>query len=311
MNEQRKCTGCKSCQFICPTRAISISEEGNTFVRKININTCINCGRCEKICHINNSILHAPIKAYTAESRCFIYKKHGASGGIASTIYQYGFDNDYKCIGTSFKNNHLVYGVLSATQDIKKTSGSKYVISHVESIYEDIRCLTKEKIIFIGLPCHCAAVKKLVEGTSREILWIDIVCNGVCPESCLWNDIKKYNVNIGDIDDIHFRDKNNQYGITLKNKAGNVIKKIPKEVDEYMQEYEKRKNVYTHCQECDYANYRRIGDITLKDYVWKYGVSNVIINTQKGMDFWKRLKEYLYVNEYSIEKVMREDERIR
>ena len=313
MKEQKKCTGCKGCQFICPTKAISVIEEANTFVRIIDSNKCIECGKCDRICHIGSSILQTPVKAYTAESRCFMYKKHGASGGIASTIYKYGFDNNYKCIGVAFRNGRLSYEVLSSIQDIRRVSGSKYVISHLEDVYSDINRLikSKTKIIFIGLPCHCAAMKKIVGDMNEDIIWIDIVCNGVCSEDELMDDISKYNVNIDEISDMRFREKNNQYGITLRDKSDGLIKKIPKNTDEYMQKYEKRENVYEHCKKCDYSNYMRIGDITLKDYVWKFGVSNVIVNTQRGIDFWKQVEEYLYLRQYPIEKVMQEDERIR
>ena len=173
-----------------------------------------------------------------------MYKKHGASG--ASTIYKYGFDNNYKCIGVAFRNGRLSYEVLSSIQDIRRVSGSKYVISHLEDVYSDINRLikSKTKIIFIGLPCHCAAMKKIVGDMNEDIIWIDIVCNGVCSEDELMDDISKYNVNIDEISDMRFREKNNQYGITLRDKSDGLIKKIPKNTDEYMQKYEKRENVH-------------------------------------------------------------------
>lgn len=312
MEDKKQCTGCMSCQFFCPTKAIEVIEYENTFIRKICEEKCIHCGKCKKMCHVcNSSDLNFAMKAYVAESKSNTYRKHGASGGIASTIYRFGIDNNYKCIGVTYENGYFLYKILTNTDDILKCSGSKYVLSHIEKLYEELDSLIQDdlKIIFIGLPCHCAAMKKIL--TSEKVVWVDLVCNGVCAEKKMWDDLEKNNVNMRDVNDIRFREKNNQYGLTVRDGRGRVVKKIEKNKDVYMQDYEQRKNVYEHCLNCRYAQRMRVGDITLKDYVWKYGISNVLINTEKGNRFWNKFKRNVYAREYAIEKVIQDDERIR
>ncbi len=44
------CTGCASCGIICPTRALSYSDNGNQRTFYYSLYPCINCGACVGIC---------------------------------------------------------------------------------------------------------------------------------------------------------------------------------------------------------------------------------------------------------------------
>lgn len=313
MRLKKECTGCKICKYFCPKGAVSVQENSNRFIRLIDEQKCIDCGICEQVCHLNGKILHESKCAYIAESREFELKKHGASGGIASTFYKFGLENGYECIGTVFEDGRVVYKRLETVNDIKRASGSKYVISNLDDLIKEIQQKSdykNQKILFIGLPCHCAAIQRAFELKKMDVILVDIVCHGVCSEHLLKEELLFNEIDITQIGDIRFREKNNQYGLTIRNKNGEVIKKIKKENSSYMQAYEKYENVFEHCKECKYVQGSRVGDITLKDYVWKYGISNVLINSKKGIDFWEKISEYIYHSTYDIGKVVAEDERL-
>lgn len=311
MRESEICTGCGVCSFLCPVNAIDIKKENNTFQRKIHSECCVKCNKCINACHMNDSMRNNPYKAYIAESKKYRYRKRSASGGIASSIYEYGLNNNYVCVGAFFTEGRVKYDVIQNEEDILKCGGSKYVESHMDNLFGNIVNSTKGRIIFIGLPCHCAAFKKLVKDKNVEYILIDIVCNGVCDETKLAEDLGTHGINIKDIGDIRFREKNNQYGITVRNFDGDLIKKIEKSADSYMQEYERGVNIFTHCKDCVYSHKSRVGDITLKDYVWKYGVSNILVNTVRGEKFISNLEDSIYLTEYSLEKVVQDDKRIQ
>lgn len=313
MKEMIKCTGCQACKNMCPVNAIDIIEENYYFLREVNKEKCINCGLCDKKCHIKTTNYLQPKFAYVAQSKEFKYRKKGASGGIASSIYEYAFDNGYYCVGVVYESTRFVYKILERKEDILRASGSKYVVSHLGKIHEKIIELINndKKIIFIGLPCHVSAMKCMIDDKKNRIIWIDLVCNGVCKEEDLWTDIYKYGFDKTQIGDIRFREKNNQYGITLRDTYWDVIKKISKKEDHYMKMYEKRQNVYKHCEECIYAHNMRVGDLTLKDYVWKNGISNIIVNSEHGSNFIEKIRDYIFLKEYSVEKVISEDERMQ
>ncbi len=44
------CTGCRTCETVCPSTAIKISEDENGFVHKIWHNSCCYCGNCAYFC---------------------------------------------------------------------------------------------------------------------------------------------------------------------------------------------------------------------------------------------------------------------
>ncbi len=45
------CCGCEACAAVCPKGAISIIEDKEGFLYpKIDINSCVKCGRCSNVC---------------------------------------------------------------------------------------------------------------------------------------------------------------------------------------------------------------------------------------------------------------------
>ena len=306
----KTCTGCKSCIWVCPYKAITIEEKENKFYKIIDKKKCVGCGQCRSICHLECVILNEPKEAFVAQSRIYKYRKFGASGGIASTFYKYGIENDFLCVGTMYNEGKVKYSIVDSFDKIKKTSGSRYVISELEHIFPVLNDTDDNKnILFIGLPCHCSAIRRL--NKNKKIIFVDLVCNGVCSEKKLKEEIKKQNINLGEIDDIRFRNKNNQYGITYIDSDGCVISKVYKSENDYMKSYEKKESIFNHCLDCVYAQSNRVGDITIKDYIWKYGVSNVLINTIEGKKFWEHVAKYIFYRRYPIEKVIEEDDRIK
>ena len=54
IKDKRDCSGCSACVASCPTRAISMKadEEGFCYP-SVNIDKCVNCGECDKVCSFN------------------------------------------------------------------------------------------------------------------------------------------------------------------------------------------------------------------------------------------------------------------
>ena len=49
LNEEM-CTACRTCETVCPSSAIQISETENGFIHKVWHNTCCYCGNCAYFC---------------------------------------------------------------------------------------------------------------------------------------------------------------------------------------------------------------------------------------------------------------------
>ena len=75
------------------------------------------------------------------------------------------------------------------------------------------------------------------------------------------------------------------------------------------------------CYACQYTRRERCSDLTIKDFCGetgqgilskqRYGLSNILINTSKGEQLIEELKPYLNILDYSVEKVIAEDARLR
>ena len=52
--QKDKCTACQACFNICPKNAISMIYDNEGFLYpKVNMELCVNCGLCSKVCPIN------------------------------------------------------------------------------------------------------------------------------------------------------------------------------------------------------------------------------------------------------------------
>ena len=157
-------------------------------------------------------------------------------------------------------------------------------------------------------------LNKFLEINYKNLLTVDIVCHGV-PSQKLFKKYKEYieNKYNGRIEEISFRNKEKRgWGLNLKIKLdnGKIIRKFAY-VDPYYKAFVNGDIYRECCYNCKYANSNRVGDITLADY-WGLanvhpefydgkGVSAVIVNTQKGIDTWNKVKDELEYIETSVE----------
>ena len=92
VNDRTKCTGCTACVSICPKKCISMIEDEEGFKYPfVNIEECIHCHRCEKVCPINvvSSDSNQKIEAYTVRAKMEEYLMNGTSGGFIGPIFEY------------------------------------------------------------------------------------------------------------------------------------------------------------------------------------------------------------------------------
>ena len=57
INDKANCTGCGACYSICPKKAITLKEDFSGFkYPTVNVDKCINCNLCEKVCPEINTV---------------------------------------------------------------------------------------------------------------------------------------------------------------------------------------------------------------------------------------------------------------
>ena len=320
------CSGCMACKYICPTGCIEIDTSNRIrFIKMVDHSKCVNCHLCEKVCpHSDDIRAKKSIYGYNAWSNKRSVLRRSSSGGIASMLYEYGVENNIKCVGVSFDERlNLYYVFLDDCRMLRDAAGSKYVFSRMDKVYEGVRSylIKGEQVLFVGLPCHVSALKKYCElkGISQDgLITVDVVCHGIVMPYFFEKHIKKF-VFDNKEKSIRFREKNNQYGISVFSE-GNLIYKRNRYEDEYMMMF--LEGIYSDsCYHCKYACELRVGDFTIKDCSteWEnreknivHNQSSVMINTEVGKRIWDDLmKNKVDGYTYPITSIIKEDSMLR
>lgn len=304
--DKENCTGCGLCQYLCPKQCISFQMDSLGVEYPIIDNTkCISCNICKNICPSLYPLIEQQIDiAAVAWSTNQEVRNQGASGGIAQEIYQWALRNHFCVYGVTFtKEKGANYIKVTNDEDIKSVRNSKYVYSNLKGCFSQVDedWKKQKKILWIGLPCQVAAIKKLAKKRKKEdhLITIELICHGTPPNRYLEEHLdyleKKYQKKIKNIS---FRNPNSQYRFCLYNQKNQKFYcKKPDENDTYFKGFMSNLILRENCYHCHYAKETRISDITIGDVDGskflsipeKKQISLVLISTKKGKDLFEFL----------------------
>ena len=294
--ESEKCCGCGSCKHICPTNSIIFKK--NLFGNQVFIDnkTCVHCGLCEKVCQFHKSIeLSEPL--FWKEGWCTNedIRKASSSGGLAKTIALSCLERGWKIFMCVSKEKSFCYEEV-CEKEILNISGSFYVKSSLGSVFKTIKkyLLAKEKVLFIGLPCHVSSVKQfLFNVPSDNFYTIDLICHGT-PSLDLFKAFSEEE-KINDYRDLSFRQKNKSSYKPLK-------------FDYWITPFLDGLTYTDNCYNCNFASKKRVSDLTLgdswgsdlDDFERNKGISLLLINTEKGKELIP--EKGVFLRDANIEK---------
>lgn len=240
-----------------------------------------------------------------------------SSGGIFSEIANFFINNGgvvYGCILD--KNLKATYYRGTKIEDILKMRTSKYVQCDIKGIKERVKDDLEKKIevLFVGPPCYINYIKKdLIDLEKDYLTTVDFICHGT-PNPIIFSDHVKYLEKIYNkkATTYSFRDK--RFGWThdefIKFENGEKKSSI-KEVGRYKRIFYLNYSLNSGCFSCKYTSKKRVSDLTIGDF-WgvekilkiydNKGMSALLINTQKGLDIFKKI-----VNNLEIYKVELKD----
>ncbi len=242
----------------------------------------------------SNTLLHSSSGGVVPELCSKILKE---GGSVCTCIYNYDF-------------HELRHALIKDVSQLGKMESSKYFQSDITEIFsiteEYLKGNKNKKLLFIGTPCQCAAIKsyfntKHVSG--ENLICVDIICHGVGSNQ-IWNDFTEdiEKKNNDKIVKISFKDK--RYGWLMPYAVAQS--KSGKEYDlcDYMTLYNKNLIMRDECYECPFSSVEREGDITVGDF-WNVkkavpsfynekGVSSVLCNTEKGKALFLSVIEKFY-----------------
>ncbi len=293
-----ECTGCGACAEVCPTKAIIMGEKKYGFVYpQIDTNICINCGKCDTVCHLQNEKVEkkSPVGYFALQLKDFNELNMVSSGGAFYAFARIFLERGGVVYGAIQKNAASVQHIrVNSIEQLKPLCRSKYLQSDIKKTFSTIKSDLKDKeVLFCGTPCQTNAIIAYLGEKPQNLFLCDIVCHGV-PSPLAF---KKYCSEIGKknnstVEEIVYRDKslgwkNNQYSITFKNDRN--IKQLS-ELNPFHGAYLQGLLYRTCCESCRYAALPRISDVVIADF-WKYdgkfrevnrGVSLVVSYSPKG-----------------------------
>lgn len=331
------CTGCGNCKLICKKQAITFPRDVlNNIYPEIDSSKCVDCGLCQKVCPaISRVEKAAPQTCHSVYAKDKTILKSSASGGVAQAIYRWCLKKDILFSGVYFDNKELTakYKMGLTEDDINQFTNSKYTFSFMGCICEDVVDTLKngKQIVFIGLPCQVAAVKKYVEMKKvniDDLITVDIICHGVPSDLYIKEHVKnilKTYANGGTkIERLSFRDERfmtSKFVFSVDYNGKNYHKYVESD-DNFQIGYHNATIYRPNCYHCMYAGPDRCGDLTIGDFTglgrvapvdgnvaeMKYqGISCVLCNSDKGQKLLAQLEteKYLSVNLRPLEEALK------
>jgi len=307
------CCGCGACKQICPHSAIELVPNSQGFLfPQVNIDICINCSLCERVCPVlNPNQENRPLKVYAAINTNDDIRMQNSSGGIFTSLAEKIIDEGGVVFGARFNENWEVVHDYAETKDgLAPFRGSKYVQSDINSSYIKAEQFLKRgrKVLFSGTPCQIAALNLFLRKPYDGLTTVDVVCHGV-PSPGLWKDYLYKFAPVSEITNIKMRDKSegwrsNRITIEGKNKTLSEMAADNK----YLLAFSQNLSLRSSCFKCPAKKGKSGSDITLADY---WGIENLIphmddnrgtsficANTNKGVELISELAVNRVASDY-------------
>ena len=158
------CCGCHACFNACPQNCIEMKADEEGFLYPVvDKEKCIDCGLCEKACHIISAFSKKEIKteAYACINKNEEIRMQSSSGGIFTLIAEKIIDRGGVVFGAAFDEEFNVKHVyVDKKEDLALFRGSKYVQSTIGNSYKEAKKFLDEgrevflfKSLFPDLPC--------------------------------------------------------------------------------------------------------------------------------------------------------------
>ena len=268
---------------------------------------------------------HAPLKAYAAYSLNEETHISSASGGAAYELARH-IVNGGGIVYSSMADSELNVSVYRCDNlsELKKFSGSKYVHSHVNTAFSDIKDDLENglTVLFTGTPCQVAGLKGYLKGKEYPSLYTaDIICHGVPSRETFISYSKALLMeSFESADSVSFRN-GSDYELSYYS-GDKLLLSRPWKSDLYLTSFLEGSIFRENCYYCKYAEEKRVSDITLGDF-WgidktsvdeetqKRGLNVVLINTKRGAELFSAVSEKLFTAEREVSEAVNGNEQLR
>lgn len=306
IKDKQACCGCHACVSVCPKHCISMKADEEGFLYPhVDASLCVECGRCEKACpFLHSGESRMPLKVYAARNRQLDVRMASSSGGIFSLLAEEIIRRGGVVFGARFdKDWNVVHDKTETEKGISAFRGAKYVQSVIGNTYREAQAFLRQGrwVLFTGTPCQIRGLYRFLGKNYGNLLTLDTVCHGV-PSPLVWQTYLSTLFCHGEkITSLSMRDKTygwKQYQMLIQSDSrllyfGKATHNL------YSQGYLADLYLRPSCHVCPVKQGRSGSDITLGDFwgIRRYhpemddnrGVSLVLINSTRGMNFFQEL----------------------
>lgn len=320
--EKSKCSGCHACYSACPQNCIQMESDKQGFLYpKVDKETCINCGLCNKVCPITNPKNKQKniedIQVYAAINNNEEIRLNSSSGGIFTLIANYVVENDGVVFGVGFDENfNAVHKMADSINRIEEFRGSKYVQSVVGETYKQVKTKLKEGrlVLYTGTPCQIGGLYAYLQKDYDNLITQDLICHGA-PSPGVWGKYVEYRSTLAKASVRRISSRHKCYGwkrysvsFSFENDTEYLC---PFPRDPYMRLFLDNYCLRPSCYDCSFKGEIRNSDITLADF---WGIQNILpemdddkgtslifVNSNKGRKIFDAIKSNLNYKPTAIE----------
>lgn len=183
IQNKQDCCGCSACVQRCPKQCISLHEDEEGFLYpKVNLDTCIDCGLCEKVCPVlHQAEERVPLEVYAAKNPNEQIRMASSSGGVFTQLAEQTIEAGGVVFGVRW-NEHFeaVHAYTETKEGLAAFRGSKYVQSRVGDTFKQAELFLKQgrQVLYSGTPCQIAALKHFLRKDYENLLAVDFICHG-------------------------------------------------------------------------------------------------------------------------------------
>ena len=288
---------------------------------QIDKNICVACGCCNGVCSsLHHGNRRQPRAVFAAMANDMTVRGASSSGGVFSLLAMDVLRDGGVVYGAGWdkKDWRVIHKRIERADGLEELRGSKYVQSEVLPALMSAKFDVDKgrRVLFSGTPCQVAALNAICGRGRTNLLTVEVICHAV-PSPLAWqkylqkrlSEAYKQDGSEGKIRQISFRYKNcgwKQYALFVcfaNHKT--YLSEVGKDL--FMSGF--LSNLYNRpaCSHCTVKELRSGADVTIGDY-WgvssrfpdmddDMGTSLVLVNTEVGLDAWRRIVCGLKVKE--------------
>lgn len=316
ITNKEACCGCSACAQICPKSCIKMIEDTDgCLYPQANIEYCIECGLCEKVCSIINNKPEDKFEqhAYIVQHKDMEVLRESTSGGAFTAIAQYVLNQGGVVCGAAYDEHLIVrHQFCDTVEGLSKYRNSKYVQSIIGDTYTQTRNFLKQGrlVMYSGTPCQLEGLLSFLRKPYENLITLDVVCHAV-PAPLMFRKYQEWQKrkNDGIIQNILFRDKHYGYKYSTmsvyKKNGKNYFEGI--DTDPYLRAFFQHISLRPSCYNCQFKKIHRPVDFTIWDCfdVDKFskemdndkGVTRVLCHSERANTILNGLNDSLKIME--------------